>query len=139
MSEFHVDGLRLDATHAIYDENSPHLQAEIGHQARFAAGDKSIVIIAENDSNDVKLIRPQDKGGYGLDAVWADDFHHAVRVLLTGDREGYYEDYSGTMNEVALAINRGFVISGAGGAVGGRPQGKHSHRREGILLRRLPR
>lgn len=123
VSEFHVDGLRLDATHAIYDESSPHLQAEIGRQARLAAGDKSVVIIAENDANDVMLIRPPDKGGYGLDAVWADDFHHAVRVLLTGDREGYYEDYSGTTDEIALAIKKGFIYQGQVAPWVGGPRG----------------
>jgi maltooligosyltrehalose trehalohydrolase len=111
LSEYHFDGLRLDATDAIFDDSDPHVLAELSDRAR-AAVDRPVVLIAEQASNEVRTVRPRSDGGFGLDAVWADDFHHEVRVLLTGEREGYYADYSGTTPAIATAIEAGFVFQG---------------------------
>jgi maltooligosyltrehalose trehalohydrolase len=111
LREYHVDGFRLDATHAIYDRSEPHILAELATRAR-AATPRAIVIVAENDANDVRLVTPQADGGFGLDALWADDFHHAVHMTLTGEREGYYEDYAGGAAEIAKAVRDGFLYQG---------------------------
>lgn len=113
LRSYHLDGLRLDATHALFDQSPTHLLAELGEVVRQAAGsERSVVLIAEDARNDVRLIRPREQGGLGLDGVWADDFHHAVHVLLTGEREGYYVDYGGTAEEVARTIASGFLYQG---------------------------
>src|SRR5579884_2244491 len=111
LAEYHLDGLRLDATHAIHDASPRHLLAELAERAR-AATPRRVVLIAEDGRNEIGLVRPAARGGYGLDAVWADDFHHELHVLLTGEREGYFEDYAGTTAGIARAINEGFVYQG---------------------------
>ncbi len=111
LAEYHLDGLRLDATHAIVDDSPEHLLAELTRRTR-AATSRRVVLIAEDGRNDVRIIRSPEQGGFGLDGVWADDFHHGVRVKLTGEREGYYADYAGTAPEIARAINEGFVFQG---------------------------
>lgn len=112
ISEFHLDGLRLDATQNIYDKSSPHILSEISKRARAAAGDRSIIIVAENESQDARLITPLERGGYGLDGIWNDDFHHAARVSMTGFREAYYTDYKGTPQEMISLAKRGFLFQG---------------------------
>jgi maltooligosyltrehalose trehalohydrolase len=112
MDEFHLDGLRLDATHAIYDDSRVHILADIGQAARRAAGSRSIVLIAENESQDVKHVEETDKGGYGLDGLWNDDFHHACRVAATGHAEYYYADYAGTPSELIAASRWGYLYQG---------------------------
>jgi maltooligosyltrehalose trehalohydrolase len=112
LHEFRIDGLRLDATHHILDDSDCHILAALSDRARASVGDRKIVLIAENDQNDVKLLAPTTDGGRGMDAVWADGFHHSVRVFLTGEREGYYRDYAGTTEEIALALNEGFIFQG---------------------------
>lgn len=109
--EFHVDGFRLDATDQIKDDSPVHILAELAKAAR-AATDRSIVLIAEDAENNVTLVRPRRKGGFGLDAAWADDFHHELRVYLTGVRESYYGDYPGTLKRVARAIEEGCPFQG---------------------------
>ena len=107
--DFHVDGLRLDAIHAVYDTGAHPIMAELAdrvHAARAGA-----VVIAESGLNDPRVIRPRSQGGFGHDAQWADDFHHALRVLLTGDRGGYYEEF-GTVADLAKAYHRPFVHDG---------------------------
>ena len=111
LSEYHVDGLRLDATDTIIDDSPTHLLAELGERARTATP-RQIILIAEEARNDVRTIRPRAAGGYGLDGVWADDFHHAVHVALTGEREGYYADFAGTPSEIATALGDGFIFQG---------------------------
>ncbi len=111
--EYHLDGLRLDATHALIDESPRHILADLAEQTRAAVGgSRQILLIAEDDRRDISLARPTARGGLGLDGVWADDFHHAVHVLLTGERDGYYQAYSGTPNEIASAVRGGFVYQG---------------------------
>jgi maltooligosyltrehalose trehalohydrolase len=108
LGEFHADGLRLDATHAIHDTSEPHILAELSQTARQAAG-KPVVLIAETSENDVRYLRTVEQGGYGLDAVWADDFHHTLRRYLAGDHEGYYARYAGTLAEVARCIEHAWL------------------------------
>ncbi len=112
ITEFHLDGLRLDAVHAIYDDSPVHVLAELSKQARAAAGSRSIVLIAECESQLIKTIRPLEEDGWGLDAVWSDDFHHICRVAVTGRAEAYYSDYRGTAQELLSVIKRGFVYQG---------------------------
>jgi maltooligosyltrehalose trehalohydrolase len=107
--DFHLDGLRLDAIHAIYDFSAKHLLAELGERVRAAR--PGALVIAESGLGDPKVIRPSEIGGLGLDANWADDFHHALRVLLTGERDGYYADF-GEVAQLAKAYRRPFVHDG---------------------------
>jgi len=107
--DFHLDGLRLDAIHAIHDSSATHLLQAL--TARVHTVNPGAVVIAESGLNDPKVVRPADRGGYGCDAVWADDFHHALRVLLTGDREGYYSDF-GDLGQLAKAFRRPHVHDG---------------------------
>lgn len=124
LTAYHLDGLRLDATHAIVDESPTPVVAELTEAARRAVGSaRAVVLIAEDARNDVRLVRPRSKGGFELDAVWADDFHHAVHVLVTGEREGYYLDYAGTADEVARTISSGFLSQGLPSAYLGTPRG----------------
>lgn len=125
--DYHIDGLRLDATHAIYDASRPHLLQALQQRARAAAGGRTVVIIAENDANDVRLIALVRDGGDGLDGVWADDFHHAVHTALTGEREGYYEDYDGNAAAVARALREGFIYQGQPSRHSGQPRGTRIH------------
>src|SRR5262245_33282687 len=112
MTEFHLDGLRLDATQAIEDRSTPHILAEIANEVRDSAPDRKTFIVAENEPQHSLLIRPQAEGGYGLDALWNDDFHHSAMVALTGRREAYYTDYYGTAQEFVSAVRHGFLYQG---------------------------
>jgi maltooligosyltrehalose trehalohydrolase len=107
--DFHLDGLRIDAIHAIHDESARPILRELA--ARVHAVDPRALVIAESALNDPGVIRPAELGGYGHDAQWADDFHHALRVLLTGDRDGYYADF-GAVGDLAKAYRRPFVYDG---------------------------
>ncbi|MDQ3414097.1 MAG: malto-oligosyltrehalose trehalohydrolase [Verrucomicrobiota bacterium] len=106
--EFHVDGFRLDATHAIADGSEKHVLAEIAERVQSSGG----FVIAEDERNEAALLRPREKGGLGLDAIWSDDFHHVVRVMLTGMREGYYRSYRGTIDELAATLDHGWLLAG---------------------------
>ncbi len=123
MREYHIDGLRLDATHAIVDDSPTHLLADLATRVRAAAAPRQAILIAEDERNDVRIIRPKEDGGYGLDAVWADDFHHAVRVFLTGERESYYANYAGSTEEIAQGIAEGFIYQGQISPETGEPRG----------------
>jgi len=112
IDEFHLDGLRLDATQQIFDRSPTYIVAEIGARARAAAGDRSIVIIAENEPQDTRFVRPLGEGGYGLDAVWNDDFHHSAMVALTGRAEAYYSDTRGEPQELISAAKYGYLFQG---------------------------
>ena len=112
ISEFHFDGLRLDATQQIFDSSTPHILAEITRQACRVAHPRLVYIAAENEPQDVRLIAPLSAGGYGIDALWNDDFHHSAMVALTGRREAYYTDYKGTPQEFVSAAKYGFLYQG---------------------------
>lgn len=123
VTDYHIDGLRLDATDLIADDSQPHILRELQERVR-AAVDRHIVLFAEESLNDVRTIMPVAQGGFGFDAIWADDFHHAMRVLLSNAWEGYYADYTGTMVEVAKALNEGFVYQGQASVYSGKIRGK---------------
>ena len=108
--DFHVDGLRLDAIHAIHDDGARHVLTELAEHVR--AESRRALVIAESGLNDPKVIRPPRQGGYGHDAAWADDFHHALRALLTGERSGWYEEF-GEVAQLAKAYHRPHVHDGA--------------------------
>lgn len=112
IDEFHLDGLRLDATQNIYDSSPRHILAEIGLAARRAAGDRSIYLVAENEPQEAKLVEPFAAGGYGLDALWNDDLHHAAHVALTGHAEAYYSDYRGWPQEFISGLKWGYLYQG---------------------------
>jgi maltooligosyltrehalose trehalohydrolase len=107
--DYRIDGLRLDAVHAILDESPTHLVAEL--TARVHAIREDATVIAESNANDPHTIRPLADGGWGVDAQWADDFHHSLRTLLTPERQGYYADF-GTVADLAKAFDRPFVYDG---------------------------
>jgi maltooligosyltrehalose trehalohydrolase len=124
VTEFHVDGLRLDAVHAIFDAGARPLLAELAaavHETAAALG-RRVDVIAESDLNDARLVRDPGRGGYGLDAQWSDDFHHAVHAALTGERDGYYGDFGGVA-PVAKSLRDRFVYDGARSAFRGRRHG----------------
>jgi maltooligosyltrehalose trehalohydrolase len=110
--DFHLDGLRLDAVHAIVDESGDHFLAALSRRARAAAGDRSIILVAEDEFQDTARVRHLAEGGQGLDAQWNDDFHHAAAVALTGRSEAYYSDFGGTPQELISAIKWGFLFQG---------------------------
>jgi len=111
--ECHIDALRLDALHAIVDQSPYPFLAELSETIAQEAErlNRHIYLIAESDLNDVRLIRPRELGGIGLDAVWNDDFHHALHTLLTGEKAGYYQDF-GRLEQLAKAFREGFIYSG---------------------------
>lgn len=112
IEDFHLDGLRLDATQDIHDDCTPHILEEITRTTRLAAGDRSIVLICENEPQNTRLIKPIASGGYGMDGLWNDDFHHSAFVALTGKADAYYSDYRGTAQEFVSAIKYGYLYQG---------------------------
>jgi maltooligosyltrehalose trehalohydrolase len=113
VSEFHVDALRLDAIHAIKDFSARPFLQELGEAVHELAQrvNRRVHVIAESDLNDARVIRPRELGGYGLDAQWSDDFHHSLHTLLTGETQGYYEDF-GRIEHLARAWREAFVYTG---------------------------
>jgi maltooligosyltrehalose trehalohydrolase len=111
--EYHLDALRIDAIHGIFDFSAKHILQELGEAVHLeaAALGRSVFVIPESDLNDVKAVNPIEIGGYGLDAQWNDDFHHAVHALITGELKGYYEDF-GRVEQMEKALREGFVYSG---------------------------
>ncbi len=111
--EYHVDALRADAIHGIYDFSACHILEEIGEAVHAEAErqGRNIFVIPESDLNDVRVINPRSAGGFGMDAQWNDDFHHALHTLVTGERDGYYRDF-GSLHHLAKAFKEGFVYSG---------------------------
>ncbi|HYT67759.1 MAG TPA: malto-oligosyltrehalose trehalohydrolase [Vicinamibacterales bacterium] len=112
IEEFHLDGLRLDATQDIKDASPRHVIADVVASARAAAGDVPIYIIAENEPQQTVLVRAADRGGYGVDALWNDDAHHTAVVALTGRREAYYRDYQGSAQELISCARFGYLYQG---------------------------
>ncbi len=110
--EYHMDGLRLDATHSMVDEGPRHFLAELSARVREQAPDRAIHLIAEDHRNLAGMLRPESAGGWGLDGVWSDDFHHQLRRLLAGDDDGVYRDFAGTIPDLVTTLNRGWFFSG---------------------------
>jgi maltooligosyltrehalose trehalohydrolase len=110
--EYHIDGLRLDATHAIADDSSRHFLAELTTRVRESASGRRVLVVAEDHRNLNWMLKAEDDGGWNVDAVWADAFHHQCRRLLAGDSEGYYRDYSGRTDDLATTIRQGWFYTG---------------------------
>jgi maltooligosyltrehalose trehalohydrolase len=144
-NEYHIDGLRLDATHALRDDSPTHILAEIAARVRASLpAERRFLLTAEDERNDANLVRGQGSGagdqetihaahqpltpdprplGYGLDALWADDFHHQLRVAFAGDRQGYYADYSGSSADLATTLRQGWFYTGQHSPVLDQPRG----------------
>jgi maltooligosyltrehalose trehalohydrolase len=112
VEEFHFDGFRFDACHAIKDASPHHIISEMSTKARQKAGSKALYISAENESQIVQFVMPTQEGGYGLDGVWNEDFHHTAGVRLTCHREAYYLDYLGKAQEFISSAKYGFLYQG---------------------------
>ncbi len=112
IEEFHFDGFRFDALHAIRDQSSEYIIGAVGRAARKAAGARSIILIAENDRQEAKMVRPGSEGGDDLDGMWNDDFQHSAVVALTGRKEAYFGDYRGAPQEFISAAKHGFLYQG---------------------------
>ncbi len=112
IDEFHFDGFRFDATQSIYDKSDEYIIGAIGRAARQTAGKRSLILIAENESQETKLVRPRSEGGDDLDGLLNDDFHHSAVVALTGLREAYYTDYLGSPQEFISAAKYGYLFQG---------------------------
>jgi maltooligosyltrehalose trehalohydrolase len=112
VDEFHLDGLRLDATQSIFDGSRVHILSEIGSRVRESARGRATFVVAENEPQHTRLVRAAGEGGYGLDALWNDDLHHTALVALTGRREAYYTDYDGSPQEMISAMKHGYLFQG---------------------------
>ncbi|MGH9155500.1 MAG: malto-oligosyltrehalose trehalohydrolase [Acidimicrobiales bacterium] len=125
LRDYHFDGLRLDAVHGLVDASATHFLEQLGGAVGglAAALGRPLFLIAESDLNDPRIVRPTDQGGYGMDAQWSDDFHHALHAVLTGERGGYYADF-GAMGDVATALQQGFVYGGRHSIHRGRVHGR---------------
>ena len=124
LRDHHVDGLRLDAVHALVDESGTHLLEELAVEvaALSAHVGRPLSLIAESDLNDPRLVTPREGGGYGLDAQWSDDFHHALHVALTRETDGYYADFE-PLSALAKVCERGFFHDGTFSSFRGRDHG----------------
>jgi maltooligosyltrehalose trehalohydrolase len=120
--EYHADGLRLDATHSLFDRSARHLVAELTLAVR-AASDRRALVYAEDARNLAALLEDAGDGGWGVDGIWADDFHHVVRRMLAGDAHAYYQDFQGTAPELAEIFRQGWLFTGQHSAHHGGPRG----------------
>jgi maltooligosyltrehalose trehalohydrolase len=127
VTEYHLDGLRLDAIHGIYDASPTHILQEMSEAVHAQAKTlgRTILVIAESDLNDTRVISDIQEGGWGLDAQWSDDFHHSLHAILTGERNGYYMDF-GRLSDLATALTDGFVYQGQNSAFRQKPHGTPS-------------
>lgn len=139
LRDYHFDGLRLDAVHAICDTSAQPFLEQLGQEVDELEAQlgRHLVVIPESDLNDPRLLWSRERGGYGLDAQWSDDFHHALHTVLTGERDGYYRDF-GTLSELAQALRQAFVYAGRYSAHrrrrhGRPPTGLSGHRFLGYL------
>ncbi|HMJ05828.1 MAG TPA: malto-oligosyltrehalose trehalohydrolase [Chthoniobacterales bacterium] len=117
--EFHIDGFRFDATHEIADPSMPHILADLTDIVHSLGG----FAMAEDERNEPRLLQPVAQGGSGFDGVWADDFHHVLRVMLTGDNEGYFANYKGTPEEMVETLAHGWLFRGQVQPTTGQPRG----------------
>ena len=129
LHDYHVDGLRLDAVHALVDLGARHLLEELAIEVEALSTHlrRPLTLIAESDQNDPRLVRSRDGGGYGLTAQWDDDVHHALHALLTGETQGYYADF-GSMATLAKAFTGAFVHDGSFSSFRGRTHGRRVDR-----------
>ena len=139
LADYHFDGLRIDAVHAIFDASAFHFLEQLASEVRKleASLGRHLVLIAESDANDPRIVRPPEAGGYGLDAQWTEDFHHALHAILTGETSGYYCDF-GSLEALARTLTRGFHHDGRYSSYRGRrhgrsPAGLSGHRFVGCL------
>ncbi|HEX5444810.1 MAG TPA: malto-oligosyltrehalose trehalohydrolase [Pirellulales bacterium] len=132
LRDYHADGLRLDAIHAILDTSAmPFLEQLATEVAELASHlGRHLVLVAESDLNDPRVVRNWEIGGFGFDAQWSDDFHHALHTVLTGEHEGYYSDF-GRLEDLALALEQNFVYAGRYSAFRGRSHGRVSRNLSG--------
>ena len=112
IDEFHLDGLRLDATQSIFDNSPEHILAALTRTVREAAQGREVIVVGENEPQDITLIQSSERRGFGLDAIWNDDFHHSSIVALTGRSEAYYTDYRGKPQEFISAAKYGYLYQG---------------------------
>jgi maltooligosyltrehalose trehalohydrolase len=129
LGKYHIDALRIDAIHGIFDNSKKHFLRELKETVKARIKGRPAYLVAESDLNDVRVIEPPESGGYGLDAQWNDDFHHALHTLLTGESDGYYMDF-GNLGQLAKALREGFVYSGQ--------QSKFRERRHGSSTAERP-
>lgn len=135
LRDYHFDGLRIDAVHALEDRSATHILEQLERDVRTleASTGRSGLLIAESDLNDPRLLWSRGRGGFGLDAQWSDDFHHALHTVLTGERGGYYEDF-GRLEQLAKALRHGYVFDGQYSAHRRR---RHGRPAEGLSGRRF--
>lgn len=128
LRDYHLDGLRLDAVHSLIDTSACHFLEQLSREvdALEAVLGRHLVLVAESDLNDPRVIHACEAGGYGIDAQWNDDFHHALHAVVTGERSGYYEDF-GTLSHFATALREGFVYAGAHSSHRQRSHGRQLH------------
>ena len=119
MREFHIDGFRLDATHTVIDDSPRHILAEVAEAVQALGG----FTIAEDERNEPLVLSARDQGGWGYDGVWADDFHHVMRVMMTGENESYYANFEGTSSELAQTLAHGWFFRGQKQTAGGAARG----------------
>jgi maltooligosyltrehalose trehalohydrolase len=131
LRDYHFDGLRLDAIHAIFDSSAFHFLEQLATEVRDLETEtgRRYALIAENDLNDPRAVTSPESGGYGLDAQWNDDFHHALHSVLTGERDGYYSDF-GKLEDLAASFQNVFVYAGR--------YSEYRHKMQGRLVRNLP-
>ncbi len=124
LDDYHVDGLRLDAVHALSDDSDQHLLEEMAVEVASLSAHqrRPLTLIAESDLNDARLVTPREAGGFGLDAQWSDDYHHAIHVALTGETDGYYADFA-PLSALAKVCERGFFHDGTWSSFRGREHG----------------
>lgn len=112
IDEFHLDGMRIDATQSLLDESKPHIVEEIAPAVRAAAPGRRVLVVGESEPQQARLLRPESAGGCGFDMIWSDDFHHSAMVAATGYREAYYGDYLGNAQEMVSVLKRGWLYQG---------------------------